>query len=69
VGLDYITIDRHGDETAPAHHKLLGSGIPVLEGIDLAAVPPGRYTLICLPLKIKNGEASPVRAILVYPPW
>jgi len=68
VGIDYITIDRHGDEAAPAHHSLLGSGIPVLEGINLEAVPPGRYTLICLPLKIKGGEASPVRAILMDPP-
>jgi arylformamidase len=67
VGLDYITVDKHGDDTAPAHHRFLGSGIPVLEGIDLEAVPPGRYTLICLPLKIKGGEASPVRAILVDP--
>jgi len=67
VGLDYITIDRHGDDTAPAHRKLLGSGILVLEGIDLEAVPPGCHTLICLPLKIKGGEASPVRAVLVTP--
>jgi len=67
VGIDYITIDRHGDETAPAHHSLLGAGIPVLEGINLEAVPAGHYTLICLPLKIKGGEASPVRAILMAP--
>ncbi len=67
VGLDYITIDRHGDDTAPAHRKLLESGILVLEGIDLEAVPPGPHTLICLPLKIKGGEASPVRAVLVTP--
>jgi len=65
VGLDYITIDRYEDDTAPAHRKLLGSGILVLEGIDLAAVPPGRYTLIALPLKIKGSEASPVRAVLM----
>jgi arylformamidase len=65
VGLDYISIDRYGDDSAPAHHGLLGNGIPVLEGIDLAAVPPGRYTLICLPLKIAGGEASPVWAVLV----
>jgi arylformamidase len=67
VGLDYITVDRFGDDNAPAHHELLGSGIPVLEGIDLAAVSPGNYTLICLPLKIQGGEASPVRAVLVDP--
>ncbi len=65
VGLDYITIDKLGDETFPAHRKLLGSGIPVLEGINLGGVSPGRYTLICLPLKIQGGEASPVRAVLV----
>jgi arylformamidase len=65
VGLDYITIDRYGDEAAPAHRELLGRGIPVLEGISLEATPPGRYTLICLPLKIRGCEASPVRAVLV----
>jgi arylformamidase len=65
VGIDYITIERYGDEAFPSHHTILGKGIPVLEGLDLKEVPPGRYTLICLPLKIKGAEASPVRAILV----
>lgn len=65
VGLDYITVEKQGDETYPIHRKLLGSGILILEGINLKGVPPGGYTLICLPLKIKGGEASPVRAILV----
>jgi len=64
VGIDYNTIERHGDEAFPAHHKLLGSNILILEGINLKGVPPGRYTLFCFPLKIKGGEASPVRAIL-----
>ena len=65
VGLDYITIEKPGDETFPTHRIILGGGILVLEGINLAEVPPGRYTLICLPLKIKGGEASPVRAVLM----
>jgi len=64
VGIDYNTIERHGDEAFPVHHKLLGSNILILEGINLKGVPPGRYTLFCFPLKIKGGEASPVRAIL-----
>ena len=66
VGIDYVTIDRYGDEAFPAHRKLLGSGILILEGINLREVPPGKYTLFCLPLKIKDSEAAPVRAILVY---
>lgn len=65
VGLDYVTIEKFGDDTFPAHRKLLGGGILVLEGIDLESVPPGRYTLICLPLKMSGCEASPVRAILM----
>lgn len=64
VGIDYITIERYGDETFPSHRKILRNNIPVLEGINLSAVPAGRYTLFCLPLKIKGGEASPVRAVL-----
>jgi len=66
VGIDYVTIDRYGDEASPAHRKLLGSGILILEGINLREVPLGEYTLFCPPLKIKGGEASPVCAILVH---
>lgn len=65
VGIDYITIEKYGEEAFPSHRKILGNNILILEGIDLKEVPQGRYTLICLPLKIKDGEASPVRAILL----
>ena len=44
---------------------VLGNNMLILEGINLKDVPEGRYTLFCLPLKIKGGEASPVRAVLV----
>jgi arylformamidase len=65
VGIDYITIERYGDNTFPVHRKLLSNNSLILESIDLSGVPPGRYTLICLPLKIKGCESSPVRAILL----
>jgi len=66
VGFDYLAPERPGEtiEAAPIHRKLLGNNILILESIHLEHVPPGRYTLFCLPLKIKGGEASPVRAIL-----
>ncbi len=64
VGIDYISVDRFGDDAYPAHRTLLGNGVFVLEGIDLSQVPPGRYILCCLPLKLAQCEASPVRAIL-----
>ena len=64
VGIDYVTIDKFGDTSSPTHHTLLGNDILILEGINLKDVPPGKYTLLCLPLKIKGCEGSPVRAVL-----
>ncbi len=65
VGIDYLSVDRYEDESLPVHHILLKNDVLILEGIDLDAVSPGRYWLICLPLKIKDAEAAPVRAVLV----
>lgn len=65
VGIDYVSIDRFDDASHPAHHKLLGNDILILEGVDLKDVPAGIYTLFCLPLKIEDGDGSPVRAILI----
>jgi arylformamidase len=38
--------------------------IAILEGLVLAAVPPGLYELIALPLPLVGFDASPVRAVL-----
>lgn len=65
VGIDYGTIDRYDDKDFPAHLKLLGNDILILESINLEEVPSGRYTLFCPPLKIKGAEGSPARAILI----
>lgn len=68
VGIDYLSIDRHGDESYPAHRILLEKDILILEGIDLAGVEPGKYTLVALPLRIAMGDGSPVRAVLIPQP-
>lgn len=65
VGIDCWSIDAYRDATFPAHRALLDNDVLVLETIDLAGVPPGPYTLICLPLKLTDCEASPVRAVLL----
>jgi arylformamidase len=65
VGIDYLSVDRYGDDLAPAHRALLENEILILEGIDLEAVSPGRYHLICLPLNAADLDAVPVRAVLV----
>jgi arylformamidase len=65
VGIDYLSIDRYSDDTAPVHRILLRNDVLILEGIDLKSVPAGRYMLFCPPLKLMDGEASPVRALLL----
>jgi arylformamidase len=65
VGIDYITIEKYGDTRFPVHRRLLSKDILILEGLDLRGVSDGVYKLICLPLKMKNTEASPVRAVLL----
>jgi arylformamidase len=65
VGIDYLSVDKYGDDSMPVHRTLLENDILILEGIDLAGIPSGRYSLICLPLSVKGAEASPVRAVLV----
>ncbi len=67
VGTDFISIED-GDAdggTFPVHRALLGAGVLIVEGLDLRLAPLGRSTLWCLPLKIRDGDGGPARAILV----
>jgi len=64
IGLDSLSVDPFDSTDFPSHHILLGHGISILEGLVLDGVPQGLYELSALPLKIKNGDGSPVRAIL-----
>jgi len=65
VGIDYVSIEKYRDDAAPVHHTLLKNDVLILEGIDLSRVTPGRYMLAALPLRIKDTEAAPARAILL----
>ena len=65
IGIDYISIDEHNSPTFPVHKILLGAGVTILEGLVLDNVPEGEYTISALPLKFKNGDGSPIRAILI----
>ena len=65
VGVDYLSVEAYAAQDHPVHHILLGSGVVVVEGLNLSQVPEGRYQLICLPLKIQNGDGAPARVVLV----
>jgi arylformamidase len=65
VGIDYLSIEEFGSADFPVHHRLLGAGVFVIEGLDLRGVDPGRYTLVCLPLKFADLDGAPARAVLL----
>lgn len=64
VGVEGLSVDRFGWEL-DAHRTLLSSGAVIIEGLDLSAVPPGEYELVCLPMKVKGGDGAPARAVLI----
>lgn len=64
VGIDYLSVERYDDMDFPVHRMLLGAGALILEDIDLRSVEPGRYRLICLPIKTRHADGAPCRAVL-----
>lgn len=64
VGIDYLSVDEFGSEELETHSTLLGAGVLIIEGLDLRDIEPGDYEMICLPLKIKDGDGAPARVVL-----
>ena len=53
------------DSPAMAHYILLGKEVILLEGIRLANIPDGKYTLFAQPLNLGGADGAPCRAILL----
>lgn len=64
VGVDYLSVGSFKRGGSHVHKILLGADIWIIEGLDLSRVSPGKYELICLPLKLEQGDGAPARAIL-----
>ncbi len=64
LGIDYLSIGPYGKDSGPVHRTLLAAGIWIIEGLDLSAVPPGDYEMICLPLNLLAAEGAPARVVI-----
>lgn len=64
VGVDYLSIGGHGKDVVETHQIMLGAGIWVIEGLNLAQIKPGYYELICLPIKLEGADGAPCRVVL-----
>jgi arylformamidase len=64
VGIDYLSVEKFNFSEPATHLALLKNNVIIVEGLNLSAVAPGDYELICLPLKIKDGDGGPARVVL-----
>ncbi len=63
VGIDYLSIEQFGTKGMKVHKILLNKNIVVIEGLNLLNVKPGKYELLCLPLKM-DFDGALCRAVL-----
>lgn len=63
VGVECSTagIDAENEEV---HKILLSNEVIIIEGLRMECVPEGKYFISALPLKMKDLDGSPIRAIL-----
>ena len=64
LGLDLPSVDPIDAKKLVNHHTLAAAGIAIVESLDLSEVEAGTYHFAALPVRIKGGDAGPVRAIL-----
>lgn len=68
VGIDALNIDDVDDLSRPAHHGLLGAGIPIVEHLtNLDQLPARGARLTVLPPPVVDIGTMPVRAVAVVP--
>jgi len=66
VGMDTISADPSDSLALPVHNILLGAGMVLVENLtNLAAVPAPSFLFAGFPLKIRDADGSPVRAVAI----
>lgn len=65
LGTDQPSVDPVDSKSLDAHHACARAGIQILENLVLSDVAPGRYELVALPLRLMEGDGSPIRAVLI----
>lgn len=68
VGVDFWNVDDPRDASRPAHTRLLGAGIPIVEHLTgLTRLPPSGFRFSAVPAPIRGAASFPVRAFAEVP--
>lgn len=65
IGTDAPSVDPLTSKTLDGHAAFRDAGLYIIEGLNLSAVAPGTYQLVCLPLPLPDVDGSPARAVLL----
>ncbi len=66
--MDTISAVPSGSVDPPIHNILLGAWMVIVENLtNPAGIPKQSFVFFCLPLKIKDADGSPMRAVVMVP--
>ena len=65
IGIDYLSVQKFHSGNQDVHSAFLKNNILIIEGLSLKNIKSGNYEFVCLPLKIKDCDGAPARAILI----
>ncbi len=65
VGIDFLSVEKFQAPIPIAHKTLLGEGIFIIESLNSATKQfvGKRVLMLCLPIKLRNGDGAPSRVI------
>lgn len=64
IGVDAISVDSPDAHNYPVHLQLLNNNILIVENLtNLSLLRQQEFMFACFPLPLKDGEASPIRAV------
>ncbi|MBI3418431.1 MAG: cyclase family protein [Verrucomicrobia bacterium] len=64
IGVDYLSVGGFFKDGVETHNILLGAKVWIIEGLNLSKIKPGKYELLCLPVKVRDSDGAPARALL-----
>jgi len=66
IGVDTVSVDALKSTDLPIHKVLLERSLIIENLTNLERLPNTGFTFICLPLKVEEADASPVRAAAIF---
>jgi arylformamidase len=65
VGIDFLSVEKFATPEPVAHKTLLGNGIFIIESLSRKTrqFVGTRILLLCMPIKLQNGDGAPARVI------